>query len=107
MSVRGRGLWFAEPGFRGCAFVNAFGELGGAAPLVLAAVQRHKVLFRAYLLDLARACPAADPEALADEVLLLAEGAMTSAAILPEPRPDVAARARRAATALLAATTPA
>lgn len=97
------GLWFAEPGFRGCAFVNAFGEIGGGAPLVLAAVQRHKMLFREYLLDLARAYPTPDPEALADELLLLAEGAMSAAAVLPELRPDVAARARRAASALLAA----
>jgi hypothetical protein len=29
------GLWFAEPDFRGCAFINAFGELGGSAPLVI------------------------------------------------------------------------
>jgi AcrR family transcriptional regulator len=97
-------LWFDEPDFRGCAFANAFGEVGGSAPLVLAAVQRHKVLFRAYLLELARDVPAADPEVLADELLLLAEGAMTSAAILPGPRPEVAVRARRAAAALLAAT---
>ena len=61
------------------------------------------MLFREYLLDLARAYPTLDPEALADELLLLAEGAMSAAAILPEPRPDVAARARRAASALLAA----
>jgi AcrR family transcriptional regulator len=98
------GLWFAEPGFRGCAFVNAFGEIGGGAPLVLAAVRRHKVLFREYLLDLARAYPTPDPEALADELLLLAEGAMSAAAVLPKPRPDVAARGRRAAAVLLAAT---
>jgi AcrR family transcriptional regulator len=94
-------LWFAEPDFRGCAFVNAFGEVGAGSPRVLAAVQRHKVAFRDYLLDLAHAYPAADPEVLADELLLLAEGAMTSAAILPEPRPPVAERARRAAAALL------
>ena len=97
------GLWFAEPGFRGCAFGNAFGEVGGSAPLVLAAVRRHKAHFREYLRELTRAYPAADPEALADELLLLAEGAMTTAAILPGPGPHVAARARRAAGALLAA----
>jgi AcrR family transcriptional regulator len=94
-------LWFAEPDFRGCAFVNAFGEVGADSPRVLAAVRRHKIAFRDYLLGLAQAYPAADPEALADELLLLAEGAMTSAAILPERRPAVAVRARRAAAALL------
>ncbi len=97
------GTWFAEPDFRGCAFVNAFGELGGGAPLVLAAVRRHKLAFRDYLLDLARAHTARDPDGLADQLLLLAEGAMTAAAILPGPGRDVAARARRAAASLLAA----
>jgi AcrR family transcriptional regulator len=96
------GEWFAEPGFRGCAFINAFGEVGGAATLVLSVVQRHKALFREYLLDLARDCATGDAEELADELLLLAEGAMTAAAILPEPRPDVARRARRVAAALVA-----
>jgi AcrR family transcriptional regulator len=95
------GSWFAEPGFRGCAFGNAFGEVGSGSPLVLAAVQRHKTRFREYLHDLARAVPVAEPDALADQLLLLAEGAMSAAAILPEPRPDVARRARRAAAALL------
>ena len=36
------GLWFAEDDFRGCAFINAFGEIGGDSPLILAAVQRHR-----------------------------------------------------------------
>ena len=95
------GLWFAEPGFRGCAFINAFGELGGEAPLVLAAVQRHKFAFRDYLVDLARSHASRDPVALADQLLLLAEGAMTAAAILPEPGPGAAAQAKRAAVALV------
>lgn len=28
------GAWFAEPGFRGCAWINAYGELGPASPPV-------------------------------------------------------------------------
>jgi AcrR family transcriptional regulator len=98
------GLWFAEPDFRGCAFINAFGELGGSAPLVLAAVRRHKELFREYLLDLARGLDVPDPAGVAEQLLLLAEGAMTAAAVLPEPR--AAQQAHRAAAALLDAAAP-
>jgi AcrR family transcriptional regulator len=98
------GLWFAEPGFRGCAFINAFGELGGSAPLVIAVVRRHKGLFREYLLDLARGLDVPDPAGVAEQLLLLAEGAMTAAAVLPEPR--AARQAHRAAAALLDAPLP-
>ncbi len=34
--------WFADPGFRGCAFLNTSGELGGSLPEVLAVTRRHK-----------------------------------------------------------------
>jgi AcrR family transcriptional regulator len=93
------GLWFAEPGFRGCAFINAFGELGGSAPLVIAVVRRHKESFRDYLVDLARGLPTADPAGVAAQLLLVAEGAMTACAVIPEPR--AAQQAHLAATALL------
>jgi AcrR family transcriptional regulator len=93
------GLWFAEPDYRGCAFINAFSEMGGSAPLILAAVRRHKELFREYLLDLARGLGVPDPAGVAEHLLLLAEGAMTAAAVLPESR--AAQQAKRAAAALL------
>lgn len=93
------GIWFAEPGFRGCAFINAFGELGGVAPLVLAAVRRHKDLFRDYLVGLAAAVTGDDGARLGALLLLVAEGAMTAAAIGTDP--DAAANGRAAAVALL------
>lgn len=34
--------WFAQPSFRGCAFINSLSELGASMPSVVAAVQRHK-----------------------------------------------------------------
>src|SRR5581483_2062706 len=39
--------WFAEPGFRGCAFTNSFGELGPGSGVVSAIASAHKVEFRA------------------------------------------------------------
>ena len=34
--------WFHDPGFRGCAFINSVGELGGVMPEVLEISRRHK-----------------------------------------------------------------
>lgn len=36
------GEWFAEPLFRGCAFINAIAEVGSAVPGVAGIVQSHK-----------------------------------------------------------------
>lgn len=34
--------WFGDAHFRGCAFINSVGELGGAMPEVIEIAQRHK-----------------------------------------------------------------
>jgi AcrR family transcriptional regulator len=91
--------WFRAPDFRGCAFINAFGELGAADDLVAGVVREHKALFRDYLTGLA-----GDDPAIADQILLLAEGAMTTVAITGNP--EMVHRARAAATTLLATSTP-
>lgn len=38
--------WFAQPPFRGCAFINAVAELGDAHPEALAIARRHKDAMR-------------------------------------------------------------
>ncbi|MFI9202460.1 TetR/AcrR family transcriptional regulator [Streptomyces sp. NPDC053048] len=91
------GLWFAEPGFRGCAFVNSFGELGGTSPGVAAAARAHKDAFRRYLSGLV--AEAGAPAPLTDHLLLLAEGAITTAAL--SGRAEAARQAREAAQVLL------
>ncbi|GHG52442.1 TetR family transcriptional regulator [Streptomyces griseocarneus] len=91
------GTWFAEPGFRGCAFVNSFGELGSSSPGVAAAARAHKDAFRRYLAGLAAGAGA--PAHLADQLLLLAEGAITTAALSGTAAP--ARQAREAAGVLL------
>jgi AcrR family transcriptional regulator len=85
--------WFTEPDFRGCAFVNSFGELGTASPAVATIARRHKESFRGLLRELA-----GDDE-LGDQLTLLAEGAITMAAIGGTAEP--AHQAKRAALALL------
>jgi AcrR family transcriptional regulator len=111
--------WFTEPGFRGCAWINAFGELGSSSEAVLAEVRSHKQAFRGQIAgwvgaaaggpgagapaaglrgDAGRA-DAAGPAGVAESVFLLAEGAMVTAGVTGDPA--AARHARTAAAALL------
>ncbi|QGV82180.1 TetR/AcrR family transcriptional regulator [Streptomyces ficellus] len=89
--------WFEEPGFRGCAFVNSFGELGATSPEVAGVARRHKEEFRRYVGDLV--AEAGAPAATGAQLALLAEGAMTTAALTGSSAP--ACEAREAAALLL------
>lgn len=91
--------WFTEPGFRGCLFINTVGELGGTSDDVARIARQHKHAVRDYLADLLADC--AVPAALADQLLILANGAMVTAAMHDDP--EVAHRARDAAGILLSA----
>jgi len=93
------GRWFSEPGFRGCAWINAAGELGGTSPVIARLAREHKRAVAAYLADLVAA--AGLPPSLADHLMLLAEGAMSLAAI--EGDPEAAHHAAAAARVLLEA----
>jgi AcrR family transcriptional regulator len=86
--------WFSEPGFRGCAWINGYGELGPTSPAVAEQARRHKEAFRAYLKGLVAA--AGLPESVADHVYLLAEGATVTAAIFRTADPAIQARAAAA-----------
>ncbi len=87
--------WFSEPGFRGCPFINAHGE--GHCDEVQRAVADQKRDFEALLTGLVAA--AGGPDTLARQLLILANGAMATAAILEDP--TVALTAKDAARALL------
>ncbi|THA77698.1 TetR/AcrR family transcriptional regulator [Streptomyces sp. A0642] len=89
--------WFAEPGFRGCAWINAYGEFGPSSEAVLAEVRAHKQAFRDQIAVWVHATglPVTEP------VFLLAEGAIVTAGISGDP---AAARHARAAVATLLAT---
>jgi AcrR family transcriptional regulator len=69
---------FAQPGFRGCAFVNASAEATPGA-----GIEAVCDLSRAWVLtlfaDLARDAGAADPDALAEQLVMLYDGASVSA----------------------------
>ncbi|GLV75663.1 TetR/AcrR family transcriptional regulator [Streptomyces hygroscopicus] len=91
--------WFGEPEFRGCAFSNSFGELGATSSAVAETARAHKEAFVRYLAELTAA--AGKPASLADHLALLAEGAITTAAITGSAEP--ARRAGEAARVLLKA----
>ncbi|MER5209836.1 TetR/AcrR family transcriptional regulator [Streptomyces sp. NPDC002838] len=89
--------WFGEDGFRGCAWINSYGELGATSAPVAAQVRAHKEAFGAYLASLV--ADAGRPAALAGPLFLLAEGAMVTAGITRSTQP--AGQAREAARLLL------
>ena len=91
------GEWFAEPDFRGCAWINSYGELGGVSSEIADLARAHKTAFRSYLANLVAG--AGLRPGLTDELLLLAEGAMVTAGIFGTAEPAV--HARRAAEALI------
>lgn len=89
--------WFAEDTFRGCGFINAFGELGPTTPEVAEYAREHKRSFQEQLARLV--ADAGVNRALAPQLAILAEGAQTTAAI--EGSPEAAGQARRAAETLI------
>ncbi|MFJ3929912.1 TetR/AcrR family transcriptional regulator [Streptomyces sp. NPDC090029] len=91
--------WFGQEEFRGCAWINAYGELGARSDRVAGRVRAHKQAFRDYLGSLVAGAEL--PDALTGPLHLLAEGAMVTAGITGGTRP--AAEARQAARSLLSA----
>jgi AcrR family transcriptional regulator len=92
--------WFAEPGYCGCAVVNAVTDTR-TDPDTAAIARRHLTRYRALLEDRLRDVEADDPPGLARRLLLLIEGASVVTAI--DGGPAAGADARAAAEMLVAA----
>jgi len=92
------GELFAQPDYRGCAFMNATAE---AAPDSVEA--RAGATFRAWVhtlfLDLATAAQSANPKQLAETLVLLYDGAVATAQM--DRTPEAARTARRTAELVL------
>ena len=99
------GEWFAQTDFTGCTFINAAAEFGAADDPIHASAAEHKRLVRSYIRELAEAAGAVDPDALANALNLLIEGAITMAYVAGEK--TAAVRARDAAVVLIDAALPA
>lgn len=95
------GAWFETPTFRGCPFVSTAAEFRDPAHPAHQAAWRFKAELRDYLRELVDNAGYHNAESLADQLLLLADGATVRAAM--EGRPDSATSARKVAAALLRA----
>ncbi len=72
-----------RPGFRGCPFVNAVGELAADHPARAVAAE-HKQALLAWLTGTAAAAGAREPAALAGQLMALLDGATALRAVLGE-----------------------
>ena len=90
-------VWFAEPGYRGCPFLNAFAEMSSTSPAVTEVARRQKQRLQEHLETLVR--EVGGPPELSGQLMVLANGAMATSAVLGSPEP--ARHAKSAAAALL------
>jgi AcrR family transcriptional regulator len=93
-----QGLSFTEPGFRGCAFVGANAE-SSAGTSVEELTGDYRNWLRSVFVDLAKEAGATDPQHLAQQLVLIYDGAAVSAWM--DRDPGVAEAARAVAEALV------
>lgn len=98
------GRWYPEPGFRGCAIVNAAAQHRESDVLTIS--DRHLGRYLDILCEIARDAGASDPDRLARQWLQLIEGATVVASVTRVRPRGVAKDLREAASALLLAATP-
>lgn len=88
---RAYGEWLVGDDFRGCAFANAAAELPDPDHPARVVARGHKEGVRAYLATVAKDAGCAEPETLAERLLILLEGATATAAMRRSGEPlDVA-----------------
>lgn len=93
-------LWFNDPDFHGCMFINTAAEFPNPHDPVHQAAAAHKRRTRDHFRDLARAAGARDPDAFADVYTGLLEGAIVLRHT--HGRDDAAKALRPAVVALIA-----
>lgn len=89
--------WLSHDGHRGCAWINAYGELGGTSPAVTKSVRAHKKRLHTLVAKLTENAGAS--RETADAIFLLIEGSMVTAGITGDA--SVAKRAQKTAKILL------
>ncbi len=90
--------WFARPNFVGCAFINAYGEAAGSGWIADEAAS-HKVRLTALVAGLAAQIDGRRSPELAEELMVLIEGAIVRACL--GHRSDAARTARRVASLIV------
>ncbi|MBX8602848.1 TetR/AcrR family transcriptional regulator [Pseudomonas cichorii] len=74
--------WFESEGFRGCAFINTAGEIGDPEDPVRLIAKDHKQKLLDYVIELCEQLSVPAPEALARQLLILIDGAITQALVM-------------------------
>ncbi|WP_268798199.1 TetR/AcrR family transcriptional regulator [Pseudomonas huanghezhanensis] len=74
--------WFESEGFRGCAFINTAGEIGDANDPIRLIAKLHKQKLFDYTLALCEQLLIEKPAALAKQLLILMDGAITVARVM-------------------------
>lgn len=96
--------WFNAPDFRGCMFINAAHEFPLATDPVHQAARLHKQKTLEKMREFATAAGARDPQLLAQQIMVLGEGAITLRVAMGND--DAALVARAAAERLMAGQLP-
>jgi len=91
--------WFRGKEFSGCMFINASAEYADPEDPIHRASCDHKILILKFLRDLSCAAGAHESEELADELMLLMEGAIVMAYVAGDH--EAAGRAKNAAGKLI------
>ncbi|AET59817.1 TetR/AcrR family transcriptional regulator [Paenibacillus terrae] len=86
------GEWFAAPDFTGCAFIKTASEFLDHTHPYYAAAHQYKIYLRDYIATLVAQCGSQQPEALANALYLLVEGAITANMLRTDPQSAVHAR---------------
>jgi len=92
-------VWFNDPEFGGCIFINTASEFPNPNDPVHQAAAEHKVKNRDLFRDLAQAAGASDPDAFADQYTALVEGTLVLRQV--HHRNDAASVIRPAVEALM------
>ena len=82
----------ASPSFRGCPFVNAAAELPDSDHPGRAVAREHKDRLRSWIAERAGGAGADDPAALADQLMVVFDGALAQSLVYGTPEPASAAR---------------
>ncbi|WP_133752869.1 TetR/AcrR family transcriptional regulator [Pseudomonas sp. LP_7_YM] len=74
--------WFESEGFCGCAFINTAGEVGDPNDPIRLIAKLHKQKLLDYTVELTKQLNIEQPTALARQLLILMEGAITTARVM-------------------------
>lgn len=86
-------VWFTEPDFLGCPFINGYAETKGSpGSRPHRNVIRHFELLREFLLEIAREIHPRKADRLVGGMMLLMSGAIVAQEVAPQSKPLAAAR---------------